>query len=498
MRRIALLAALVPLALVGAVPAQASTCSDKTGGDNDRLIKADNAETDTDGWNCAYVYDFSVKIGAFMPGFQYHTTAMGYQKTYECHNQTGGVSIDTVYMDGGGVAPSSQEWWAYNTQDGSRHWRGAVLMMTRKNSKDPAPNQYTKGCVDNTIPFNAIYAVNASMTSSATTVAAGSAVTLTLTLGGPDGPIPTGVQMGVARMSGTSPDPTKDPIVAGGVVTNGVLVTTMQVAPGSYSYYPVFKGSDWTTMKPPSMGWTPAQGKAVVITGTTATTTASAGETTTGSPTAGGAMRDTPELDEIAAVTARGKGRLDAECPEGYALQVATVGSRTRAYGPADLSRDHSRVSVDAGGAPSSLQLICRQSWLEMQVFGARGYGSTGPDVMETARAGSVFTAGFGDDRLISRHARALLDGGGGSDVVRLLSSGVGSGSFGADLLRADGDGALLVGGPGRDAFTTGTGRVYVNARDGRGGDAVTCGSSRTQVLADPGDMLSGPCTVVG
>lgn len=481
---------LVGTGLVSAPPAQASTCSDKTGGSNDRLIKADNTETDADGWNCAYVYDFSVKIGAFMPGYQYHTTAMGYQKTYECHNQTGGVSIDTVYLDGGGVAPSSQEWWAYNTQDGSRHWRGAVLMMTRKNSKDPAPGQYTKGCGDNTIPFNAIYAVSASMTASATSVAAGSVVTLTIKLGGPDGPTPTGVKVGVARMAGTSPDPKTDPLVAGGVVTDGTLVTTMQVAPGSYSYYPVFAGSDWTMMKPPSTGWTPAQGKAVVITGTT-------------SPPAvtlrvAAPSRSAPEREEIAVVTARGKGPLTAECPEGYALQLASVSSRTRAYGPTDLTRDNRRVFVDADGAPSHLQLTCRQSRLEMRIVGARGYGSTRADVMTTRRAGSAFTAGLGNDRLTSRHARVFLDGGGGSDDVRVTSSGVGSGSFGADRLHADGHGALLIGGLGRDTFTTGEGRVYVNARDGRSGDVVTCGSPKTRVLGDPGDVLNGPCSVVG
>lgn len=498
-RRVALTPLVASLALVGGTlvgggllstaPAQASTCSDKTGGSNDRLIKADNTETDADGWNCAYVYDFSVKIGAFMPGYQYHTTAMGYQKTYECHNQTGGVSIDTVYIDGGGVAPSSQEWWAYNTQDGSRHWRGAVLMMTRKSSKDPAAGQYTKGCVDNTIPFNAIYAVSASMTASATSVAAGSVVTLTIRLTGPDGPTPTGVKVGVARMSGTSPDPKTDPVVAGGVVTDGTLVTPMQVAPGSYSYYPVFAGSDWTTMKPPSTGWTPAQGKALVITGTTSSPTAPASR-------AAATPRANPELDEIAVVSARGKGPLVAECPEGYALQLASVSSRTRAYGPADLTRDHNRVLVDADGAPSNLQLTCRQSWLEMRIFGTRGYGSTKADVMTTRAARSAFTAGFGNDRLASRHARAYLDGGGGSDDVRLTSSGVGSGSFGADRLHAEGDGALLIGGLGRDTFSTGAGRVYVNARDGRGDDVVTCGSSRTKVLADPGDVLNGPCSV--
>lgn len=487
---------LIGSGLVSAAPAQASTCSDKTGGENDRLIKADNTETDAEGWNCAYVYDFSVKIGAFMPGFQSHTTAMGYQKVYECHNQTGGVSIDTVYMDGGGVAPSSQEWWAYNTQDGSRHWRGAVLMMTRKDSKDPAAGQYTKGCVDNTIPFNAIYAVSASMTASATSVAAGSAVTLTLKLSGPDGPVPTGVQMGVARMAGTSPDPAKDPIVAGGVVTNGSLITSMQVAPGSYSYYPVFKGSDWTTMKPPSMGWTPAQGKAVVITGTTSAPVA----------TRAVAMR-TQGIEEVRAsrtapqvivLSARGTGDLSLTCPTGSAPQMAAAGSRTRAYGAADITESDGRFRLSAGSSPTHLQLTCRDSALPPEVIRGRGYGSVRADVMTTTVARSFFTGGLGNDRLTSRHAGSAIHGGAGADDLRLFTQGVADGSYGADRLRAEGDGALLVGGAGRDNFTTGAGRVYVNARDGRGGDVVTCGSRKTVVLYDTGDRLFGPCSVIG
>lgn len=477
-------------------PAQASTCSDKTGGSNDRLIKADNAETDADGWNCAYVYDFSVKIGAFMPGYQYHTTAMGYQKTYECHNQTGGVSIDTVYIDGGGVAPSSQEWWAYNTQDGSRHWRGAVLMMTRKSSKDPAPGQYTKGCVDNTIPFNAIYAVSASMTASATSVDAGSAVTLTIKMSGPDGPTPTGVKVGVARMAGTSPDPKTDPLVAGGVITDGLLVTTMQVAPGSYSYYPVFAGSDWTTMTPPSTGWTPAQGKAVVITGTTSTPVTA--RTVAVRPQGVEEVRARRTAPQAVLLSTRGTGDLSLTCPTGSAPQIASAGSRNRAYGAADITVTEGRFRLRAGNSPTHLQLTCRDSALPPEIIGGRGYGSVEADIMTTTVARSFFTGGLGNDRITSRHRGSAIHGGVGADALRLHAQGVADGSYGADRLRAEGDGALLVGGPGRDTFTTGTGRVYVNAQDGRGGDTVTCGSSRTVVLYDRGDRLFGPCSVIG
>lgn len=498
MRRIvpAAAALVVPLSLLGgavlAAPAQASSCSEKTGGSNDRLIKADNTETDADGWNCAYVYDFSVKIGAFMPGYQYHTTAMGYQKTYECHGQTGGVSIDTVYMDGGGVAPSSQEWWAYNSQDGSRHWHGAVLMMTRKASKDPALNQYTKGCPDSTIPFNAFYAVNASMTSSSTSVDTGSYVTLTIKLSGPDGPVPTGVQVGVLRQVGAAPDPTVDPAVAGGMLTDGALVTKMQVPRGTFSYYPAFRGSDWTKMTPPAIGWTPAQGKTLTITGTDFTPVSVRAASSSGVEEVR-AARATPQ---VTVVSARGSRELTATCPTGQAPQMGWASSRTRAYGPADVTRDTDGVTVQAKGAPSALQLLCRNAALPAAIEGARGYGSIRGDLMVTTQAKSFFTGGLGDDRMTSRHARSALNGGAGADRLRLRRSGLADGSFGADRLRADGHGALLVGGPGRDSFSTGSGRVYVNAQDGRGGDTVTCGSAKTRVLADEGDTIIGPCTL--
>jgi hypothetical protein len=57
--------------------------------------------------------------------------------------------------------------------------------------------------------------------------------------------------------------------------------------------------------------------------------------------------------------------------------------------------------------------------------------------------------------------------------------------------------GAVLEGGTGKDEFRGSTGRTFINARDGRPGDRITCLSSMNKVLADAGDVISGPCTVL-
>ena len=41
-------------------------------------------------------------------------------------------------------------------------------------------------------------------------------------------------------------------------------------------------------------------------------------------------------------------------------------------------------------------------------------------------------------------------------------------------------------------------GAGYLNAQDGRGGDVIVCRSAQTRVLADPGDVITGPCIQVG
>ena len=53
---------------------------------------------------------------------------------------------------------------------------------------------------------------------------------------------------------------------------------------------------------------------------------------------------------------------------------------------------------------------------------------------------------------------------------------------------------ALLVGGEGRDTMRGSAGASVLDARDGSGRDRVVCRSSRTLVLADRGDKVSGPC----
>ncbi|MGI9187975.1 MAG: hypothetical protein ACR2J9_10765, partial [Gaiellales bacterium] len=77
-------------------------------------------------------------------------------------------------------------------------------------------------------------------------------------------------------------------------------------------------------------------------------------------------------------------------------------------------------------------------------------------------------------------------------------ASSVGDGGPGNDRITATGSGRhLLVGGEGRDTLTGSSGPDFINAHDGRGGDIITCRSATTRVIADTGDIISGPCMQV-
>jgi Ca2+-binding RTX toxin-like protein len=77
-------------------------------------------------------------------------------------------------------------------------------------------------------------------------------------------------------------------------------------------------------------------------------------------------------------------------------------------------------------------------------------------------------------------------------------TGGVADGGPGADVIIAGGNGKhLLVGGLGRDSITGSFGADLINARDGKPGDTVTCRSATTRVMADTGDVVSGPCLQV-
>lgn len=483
--------------LIGAVPAQASTCSSKTGGSNDRLVKADNTRTEAKGWNCGYVWTTGNKsIGGWGVQSSISSTANGYRKQYDCTTKSSSVSISKMFVDGGGTVGSAMTYSVGNSSTSTRHWTGAILWMTKTNG-DLAANQRNSGCVDYNIYFNAFYEVSVSASPSATTGAVGSTIPVRITVSGPNGPTVNGVQAAIKYQAGSSPNPQTDPNVGGGVVTNGILDTALQVAaPGAGKYYAVFQGSDWAAMVPSasSQGWIPGQSSTFTINGAVTST-----EPYVASADRLAAARANMPAG-VFAVEKDGKGNLNVSCPAGSSIQTMYVGANNRVYGQGDfaLARNKNGIRVNAGDTRTMAQVGCRSTAAKAEVVGKRGFGSVKADIMTVTKRGSLFTGGLGNDVLTAEVNNAHLDGGLGNDTLTLRNGGTAYGSFGRDTLFAEGGGALLVGGPGKDTYRTGSGVVYVNAMDGRGGDVITCGSSKTQIMVDPGDRFFGPCTVKG
>lgn len=497
---VALPIALIGTFLIGAVPAQASTCSSKTGGNNDRLVKADNSSVQSNGWNCGYVWTTGNKsIGGWGVQTVISSTANGYQKEYDCSTSSSSVSVSKMYTDGGGKVGSAMTYSVGNSSTSTRHWTGALLWMTKTNG-GLASGQRNSGCVDYTIYFNAFYENTVTATPGATSGTVGTTVPVTVNVSAPNGPVPNGVTAAVYLQLGSTPNPSSDRAVGQGTVSNGSAVVQAAVAvAGAGTYYAVFAGSNYQTMTPSSssQGWIPGQSKTFVITGNAAASSATA----SGAPTGIERSRTIARARSTAvfAVEKHGKGDLSVSCPAGSAMQSFAAGSDTRVFHPGQikLNRGGNGISVNAGQDKSFIQVGCRATTAKAEIDGKRGLGSVGDDNMTLKKAGSLFTGGLGDDVLTAKVDKAHLDGGLGDDVLTLLNGGTAIGGFGDDELVASGGGAILFGGAGKDTFRTGKGEVKVNARDGKGGDVITCGSAKTQVMLDKGDTFTGPCTVI-
>jgi hypothetical protein len=67
----------------------------------------------------------------------------GYVKKFNCQSQSGGVTVTYIYSDAGGTGlGSSITYTAFNSEDGKRHWTGAVLW----NTSSADSNQYNHSC----------------------------------------------------------------------------------------------------------------------------------------------------------------------------------------------------------------------------------------------------------------------------------------------------------------------------------------------------------------
>ncbi|MFM8410146.1 MAG: hypothetical protein ACKOCT_07695, partial [Alphaproteobacteria bacterium] len=154
---------------------------------------------------------------------------------------------------------------------------------------------------------------------------------------------------------------------------------------------------------------------------------------------------------------------------------------------------------AELAGTEVATQLLCRAAAAAVDCTAARCLGTRQSDVLESLAEKSVVFGGFGSDRVTISTSESVGFGGPGNDTLLVTAAGsAASGGLGDDSIEATTTGnALIIGGPGRDQLVGGPGTTFINAMDGVGGDRVTCNSAQNRVMADDGDVMTGPCTRV-
>lgn len=500
--------------------AQAGTCSSKTGGSSDTLIWTGSTYT------CAYVAsNGNNKIGAWATESWTSSTAKGFEKRYNCQKQSGGVTVTYIYTNSAGTGVgSSITYTAFNGEDGSRHWTGAVLWNTPEAGK-ASSGQYKSSCDGYTVYSNLVYISKATL-SGPTSISPNTKASYTVTVTNPDGgPSPVGTVV-LFQQKGSSPSPAgkncdgtanggTDPAVASAALSSGKATLTTPSLPtsGTYKYYAAYSGTPTTSsglpsycLTPPQSGLTGAQSPTATLTVTgdatpvpitaTASEAATFAPARTGSSVGSAATRD-PRLQVLDLAT-RAPEPLTIRCPVGHSPLQNTIGSPTKVLALNSIGSVSRGVEVNTNSLPDgtevNAQLVCRPTKAPSMTVGLMAYGSAKADRFTSARAKSTLLGGLRGDRLTLLGAKGRAFGGPGPDVIDIHRSGAGSGGPGADRMVAGTGRTLLNGGTGPDRLVGSTGTTLINAQDQSGRDVVVCNGSRNYVKSDPGDRLVGPC----
>jgi len=526
-------AVIVMFSLIGlAAPASAGgTCSSKTGGTSNTLMWTGSKYT------CAYVDGYgNHTIGPGRAHSWTSSTAPGYDKRYQCHGQTGGVTVTSIYTNAGGTSVgSSITYTAYNTEDGDRHWHAAVLWNTSKKGGSVADDQFIHDCsTDYSIAVNSSYISKLTM-SGPSSIAVGQRASYTVTVTAPDGGgTPTGTVALFQQDSNTAQSPVRkvcsgrvvsgtDKLVGYASLSNGsaTVMTQPSLEAGTYKMYASYSGSPVTSKgtpayckTPPHSGLTPAtlstsltlkvgDGSSSVAGSSAARSSAASNGHGTAQPLGDIAAPD-PQLRVVntSIVTPM---PASIRCPRGYVAVQTSMLSPTVDIDDSGLAlHKNGTYTLREQGIPSGtqihLQLVCRPKSASAMIIGRAGYGSFGGDRLTSRHAKSFLFGGFGDDRLTVLHSQTMATGGPGNDRITLRASGTaGSGGPGNDRLRGAWSGSsVIIGDLGKDVLIGGRGRTLINALDGSPTDLVVCHSSKNLVMADVGDKLVGPCTRIG
>lgn len=198
-----------------------------------------------------------------------------------------------------------------------------------------------------------------------------------------------------------------------------------------------------------------------------------------------------------------GNRPFDIKCPAGQRV----INADAMTSGPVDEIEIGSYTKTGVRVVPSPAdrghrvmaQLLCRPAGARAVVHGQVAYGTVLPNEIRLVDKQNTAFGGPGPDLLTARIKGAALWGGLGHDIILLDGAkGTAAGGPGGDTIVGGGTGShVLVGGFGRDSITSSFGPDLINARDGRPGDVVTCRNPRVRVMADAGDVVSGPCVQV-
>jgi hypothetical protein len=194
---------------------------------------------------------------------------------------------------------------------------------------------------------------------------------------------------------------------------------------------------------------------------------------------------------------------LAASCPKGFILMDASLLSPVPVRSATMIDSAQSGIKVSGvsamAGKTLKTQILCRKASLPKTVKGGHYWGTPRNDILEEQKDALHYLGGPGNDTITASVNGAHVQGGLGNDIIKISGKdSVGIGGRGDDKLTAVGDTRMrLEGGAGKDKLFGDIGISILDARDGRGGDQVTCSGTKNIALVDKGDIVKGVCEKV-
>lgn len=452
-----------------ATPARAESCPSEQ-----QVLKSSAAEK---GYTCANEeYTGHRKLSPWATYVFLADASYQYGEVYSCSGRDN-KNIEIIKAK---VADFQVSFTATNWDISKSHhwWAGSLFAVYQSPGGAPDSDSYVRSCGndDGKIPASFLGKTTIALTAPTSSATVGAPFTLTGTISpGSYGSI-DGTKIGIFPVGSSTP-------IGQGVLSGSTFTATIlpQVPISGWGLEAKYGGSSNTT---------PATSEVVYLNVAASPVVSAAATPHLADPRA--------STGPVVALTRRSSdaSRLSLQCAPGSAPVLGTLMAERDL--PSDALRyvdNGVKVRGDVRPGPMTLQLLCRdsQAGVSKGVFRA---GTIRPDTFSTTADKSTLLGGGGGDSLTIRHRGGTAFGGVGSDTISVYQRGAAVGGPGRDRLVARAAGAVLEGGPGRDNFRGFAGQTFINARDGQPGDRITCLSSRNEVVADKGDILSGPCTL--